>query len=383
MGGVSMARQRKRSVHGGGSVFQRKDGRWEAKFKVEETGKYKSLYADTEREAYKKLEEAKFQQRQGTLPAAKDQTVKQFLEYWLEDVEKPGVGVSTYVNNRVVIRKHLIPGLGHFKLQKLTAYQLQVFYARKLKEGASASRIVRFHAVLHKALDHAKRMKLVGTNVSEGLDLPKLEHYEASFLVPDQASLLLREAKTRDLDALIALALITAMRLGEVLGLRWSDIDFDKGVLRITRTVNYYTGYGFVEGKPKTESGKRTIVLPRVVIKMLYHHRDVQKEKQARAGTDWVDNNLVFCGKKGGFMVRTTLKYQFDKLLDDVGLPHIRFHDLRHSAATILLSMGIPIKVVQELLGHSDVAMTLRVYGHVMPSMSGDAASGMDGLFED
>src|SRR5229473_2938875 len=154
IGGVSMARRRKRSVHSGGSVFQRKDGRWEAKFKVEETGKYKSLYAASEKEAYKKLQDALFEQKKGTLATGPQQTVKQFLEYWLEDVEKPAVRLNTYVNNRVVVHKHLIPGLGHIKLQRLTASQLQSFYAKKLKEGTSASRIVRFNAILHKALDH-------------------------------------------------------------------------------------------------------------------------------------------------------------------------------------------------------------------------------------
>jgi integrase len=295
-----MARQRKHSVHGGGSVFLRKDGRWEAKFKVEETGKYKSLYADTEKEAYKKLEEAKFQQRQGTLATGPDQTVRHFLEYWLEDIERPSVRLRTYVNNRVVVYKHLIPGIGHVRLQKLTAHQLQLFYAKKLREGTSASRVVRLNAVLHKALDHARRIKLVGVNVADKLDLPKPEPYEAQVLTLEQARLLLREAAKKDLDALIALALITGMRKGEILALRWSDVNLDSGVLQVARTVSYYAYYHFQEGKAKTKSSERSIALPPVVVNMLISHREAQQKRRLQAGEKWVDNNLVFCNRKGG-----------------------------------------------------------------------------------
>ncbi len=376
-----MAKQRKKSVRGGGSVFQRQDGRWEAKFKIEETGKYKSLYDATEKGAYKKLEEAKFQQKQGTLATGKDQTVKQFLEYWLEDVEKPTIRVSTYVNNRVVVYKHLIPGIGHFKLQKLTAHQLQSFYAKKLKTGTSASRVVRLNAVLHKALKHAKRIKLVGSNVSEDVDLPTPQSPDVQFLTDDQARQFLQRMKEHNLEALLTLAMTTAMRKGEMLGLRWSDIDFDQGVLRIRRTLNYIARYGFVEGEPKTPKSKREIVLPPFVLEVLKLHRSNQAEKRLIAGALWVDRDLVFCDKHGDFIIHMTLRYQFNKLLKEIGVPRIRFHDLRHSAATLLLSMGVPDRVVQEILGHTTSAQTNK-YTHVSPSMQRDAMGKMDDFFK-
>lgn len=378
-----MGRQRKKGINGAGTVFQRKDGRWEAKFKVEETGKYKSLYAPTEKEAYQKLQEALSQQKQGTLAIGKDQTIKQFLEYWLEDVEKPAVRLRTYINNRIIIHKYLIPGLGHVKLQKLTAQQLQLYYAKKLREGLSNSRIVRLNSVLHKALDHAKRIKLIGFNVADRLDLPKVELHDALFLTPEQARLLLQEAKKKDLDALIALALVTGMRKGEILALRWSDIDLDKGILQIARTVSYFPQHHFVESKPKTKSSERSIKLPHIVIEMLICHRKIQQEKRKKVGDKWVDNNLVFCNKRGGFVTDGTVRYQLDRLLENAGLPYMRFHDLRHSAATILLSMKVPINVVQRLLGHSDVAMTLRIYGHILSSMQDDMIDGLDELYKE
>jgi integrase len=376
-----MARQRKRSVHGGGSVFQRKDGRWEAKFKVEETGKYKSLYARTEKEAYKKLQDALFQQKQGLLATGPDQTVEQFLTYWLEDVEKPSVRLGTYLNNRVVIKNHLIPGIGHIAMRKLTARHLQMFYASKQRGGTSVSRIIRFQAVLHKALDHAKAIRLVNFNVADGLKLPKYERHKARFLTPEQARLLLQEAEKKDLDALIALALITGLRRGEVLGLRWDDIDFDNKVLRISRTVNYYPNYGFVEGKPKTESSERTIRLPQVIINMLVRHREQQQKRQIEVGSSWINPDLVFTSNKGNFILYGTLTRWFSKLVRDAGLPPMRFHDLRHSAATILLSMKVQANVVQQILGHSDVKTTLGTYGHILQSMHDDVTKNMDSLY--
>lgn len=376
-----MARQRKRSIRGGGSVFLRKDGRWEAKFKVEETGKYKSLYADTEKEAYKKLEEAKFQQKQGTLPIGKDQTVRQFLEYWLEDVEKPTVRVSTYINNHILIHKHLIPGIGHIRLQKLTAQHVQSFYARKLKEGTAASRIRQFQGVLHKALTHARRLRLVGFNVTDDVQLPRPGKYEAQILTPEQVRLLLCGAKERGLDVLIAVAVGTAMREGEILGLRWSDIDLVEGRLRVSRTLSYLPKYHFIESKPKTESSERVILLPQFLIDLLKQHRVLQLEKRLKAGDNWVNRDLVFPNRSGDFVIHTTLRRQFYRLLEDVGLPRMHFHDLRHSAATILISMGVPANVVQELLGHSDIATTLGIYGAVLPSMQKDAVNKMDDLF--
>jgi integrase len=373
-----MAR-RKRSVHGGGTVFQRKDGRWEAKFKVEETGKYKSVYGKTQKEATAKLEEAKLQQRQGTLATGPQQTVKQFLEYWLENVQKPAIRLGTYINNQVIVHKHLIPGLGHHKLHKLTAQQVQAFYAKKLQEGAAAGYVRRFQGVLHKALNHAKRLKLVGSNVTDDVDLPQGEEYQAPVLSPEQAQLLLEKAKERGLEVLLALAVSTGMRRGEILGLRWSDIDLARGSLQVSRTLSYLPNLHFVEGKPKTKSSERNILLPPFLIDHLMTHRALQEERK-KTGADWTDRDLVFPNEMGDFIVPKTLVKQFHLALKDAGLPPMRFHDLRHSAATILLSKGVPANVVQELLGHGNVAITLGVYGSVIPSMTQDAARRMDHL---
>ncbi len=375
--------KRKRSIHGSGSVYQRKsDGRWVAKFKVEETGKWKELYAKTEKEAYAKLQQAQLEQKQGILATGPQQTVKQFLEYWLEDVHKVSIRAGTYEVYRIILDNHLIPELGHIKLQRLTTQQVQSFYMKKLKEGFSSERVRTIHAVLHKALSHAKRIRLVGSNVCDDVEeLPRQAQQEMQPLTPEQAQVLLQKVREHRLEALLTLALTTGMRKGEILALRWQDIDLQKGDLQIRRTVNYRGRGRFIEGDPKTEKSKRKIVLPQFVVETFKRHRMTQLEMRLQAGAAWVDNDLVFSNKRGGFIVPMTLSNHFFQLLEEAGLPHIRFHDLRHSAATLLLSLGVPAKVVQEILGHSNFGTTMNNYSHVLPSMQQEAMDKMDSFF--
>jgi integrase len=378
-----MARQRKRGIRGAGSVFLRKDGRWEAKFKVEETGKYKSLYASTEKEAYKMLQDALLQQKQGILATGPDQTVKQFLEYWLEDVYKVYARLTTFRNARILVHKHLIPGLGHFKLQKLTTQQVQSFYAKKLREGATFSRLRNINGALHTALEHARRAKLVSINVCDDIRLPAREEPDRQFLTSEQAHLLLQKVKEHQLEMILILALATGMREGELVGLRWSDVDLEAGMLRINRTVTYVTGHGNVEGEPKTAKGKRNIMLPPFVVVALKHHYTMQEKGRLEFGSTWIARDLVFPEKNGDFIVANTLLRRFHRLLKEIGLPRMRFHDLRHSTATLLLSMGVPLKVVQELLGHSSIDITANIYSHVLPSVHKDAMDKMGKFLDD
>ena len=307
--------KRKRSVHGGGSVYQRKsDNRWVAKFKVEETGKWKELYARTEKEAYAKLQQAQFEQKQGILATGPQQTVKQYLEYWLEDVHKAKVRLGTYEAYRTILNKHLIPELGSIRLQKLTAQHVQKLYAKKQKEGLSAGRVRGIHAVLHRALEHARRVKLVGSNICNDVELPRHVQREMQPLIIEQAMLLLQKVKGHHLEAVLTLALTTGMRRGELLALRWQDIDWQKRTLQVRRTLMYMAHYGFKVGEPKSAKSKRTIVLPQFVIEVLKRHRTMQLESRLQAGEEWVDNDLVFPDKHGGFIVPLTLDNHFSRI---------------------------------------------------------------------
>lgn len=203
-----------------------------------------------------------------------------------------------------------------------------------------------------------------------------------NFLTQEQAHTLLKEVKAHKLEALLTLAITTGMRRGELLALRWSNVDFDRGQLLVLHSVDFIAGHGYVEGKPKTASGKRLVSLPVFLAEMLKKHHIQQLELRTTV-TDWEDRDLVFPNLKGGYLHPTHMAESFRELLKEAGLPPMRFHDLRHSAATILLARGVNIKVVSELLGHSDIVITLRTYGHLLPSMQGDVMDTWKGGFDE
>src|SRR6266496_2720351 len=214
-----MARQRKKGIRGGGTVFLRKDGRWEAKFLVEETGRYKSLYAPTEREAYEKLQTALQEQRQGMLATGPNQKLKVYLEDWLENVHKPKIRFSTYTRHRTIIYRHIIPTLGHIELRKLTPQKVQKLYADKEKEGLAKVSVRDIHKVLHNALKNAVRWNLISQNVCDKVSAPQAEKRERQMLTQEQIQHLLEVAdRHEDMGALVKLAMMTGMRHGELLG---------------------------------------------------------------------------------------------------------------------------------------------------------------------
>ena len=372
-----MAKQR---GHGEGTIYHRKDGRWVAIITLENR-KRKYFYGETRKEVQEKLKIALHEQQQGTLATGPQQTVKQYLEHWLEEVHKPTLRLSTYLKYHQMLVRYVLPILGQYQLQKLNAQQVQAFYGRKLKEGLAPGTVRFIHAMLHKAFDQAVRWKLVSRNVCNEVSPPRIIKREIKPLTKEQALKLLETARGSRLEALLTIALVTGMRRGELRSLRWHDINLDDKSLQVRRTVECLTGYGYIENEPKSSRGRRKITLPDFAIEVLKQHRIKQIEARLKAGEAWVDHNLVFCKADGNFLPASTLQYQFEALLKDAGIEHIRFHDLRHSAATILLTLGVHPKIVQELLGHSQISMTMDIYSHVLPSMQREAMNKLNDLF--
>jgi integrase len=366
--------------HLAGCLPNRNDGRWCASITLENR-KRKSFYGKTRKEVQEKLRIALNEQKQGILSTGPQQTIKQFLEQWLEEVHKSSIRIGTYRGYRGYLDKHILPALGRIPIQKLTPQHVQAFYTRKQQEGLSAKSINNIHGMLHKALDHAVRWGLVPRNVCDAVSLPKQTRHEIQPLTEKQAQQLLVVARGHSLEGLLTLAVTTGMRSGELLALKWQDINFDTGSLHIRRSMGYISGKGYLEFEPKTAKGRRKIVLPPFVCEALKQHRTRQLEVRLKAGTRWQEHDLVFCNIYGGYLDPAHLRQRFDKLLKDEGLPDVRFHDLRHSAATILLGMGVPAKVVQEILGHSQISMTMDIYSHVLPDMQQQAMNKMDDLF--
>ena len=188
-------------------------------------------------------------------------------------------------------------------------------------------------------------------------------------LTLEQAQALLENVREHRLEVLLTMAVVTGIRRGELLALRWSNVDFDRRTLLVLHTVDYIPKYGYVETEPETAAGKRLVSLPPFLVDMLRQHHIQQLEQQLKQGETWENRDLVFPDLRGGYFNPNYLLRLFKKLLVQAGIPHMHFHDLRHSAATILLSMGVNMKVIQELLGHSDIAITLGLYAHLLPTM--------------
>src|SRR6266702_11118 len=366
--------------HGEGSIYQRKDGRWTASITVEGR-KRKYIYGKTRKEVQEQLKVALHEQQQGKLAVGPKQTVEQFFNSWLEEVHKPAIRISTYTKYRNLLSKHILPSIGRVQLNKLTLQQLQALYSRKLQEGLAPSTVHAIHELIHRGLDQAVVWKIVTENVSDNASLPRVPKQERPTLTKEQAQKLLDTAKGHPLETLLTVALATGMRRGEMLGLRWQDINFETMSLQVRRTVGFGKNHKYVENEPKTSSGRRRILLPQFAVDALKQHRVHQLERRQQVGEAWIDRDLVFCNMVGDYFTLSSLAYMFQVLLKKAGLPHMRFHDLRHSAATILLTMGVHPKVVQELLGHSQISMTMDTYSHVLPSMQQEAMNKLNEAF--
>ena len=370
----------KRRGKGEGSIYRRQDGRWAAEITIEGRSR-KTLYGRTREEVREKLLAAQHEKRQGVLRTGPRQTVKDYLNYWLEDIHRHEIKVSTYSLYRHHLDKHLIPALGHIQLQKLTSDHVQAFCAQKQRENVSTGVVRLQFTILSMALKDAVKRKRLAVNVCDVVTIPRLIKHEWQYLTREQALQLLEAAKGSRLDRLLTVALTTGMRLGELLALRWDDIDMDTYILHVRHSVRYVQGFGVRESEPKTEGSKGSITLPLLVVDALKQHRTSQLEARLMAGATWQEQGLVFPNIYGRYFSRTKLYILFNKVLKEAGLPHMRFHDLRHSTATLLLSMGVPAKLVQEILRHSTISTTLNTYAHVLPEMHRDAMDKMDTFF--
>jgi integrase len=267
-------------------------------------------------------------------------------------------------------------------LIKLSAQQLTALYARKLEEGVAPNTVRHLHATIHVALEDALRLDLVARNVADLVRPPKAPHLEMKTYTPEQANRLLDAARGDRLEALYVLMLTSACRLGELLGLRWSALDLDRGEMQIIASLKDVVGHQSL-GRPKTPHSRRTIPLTPLAIASLKRHKVRQaQEKLAYPLPDWNAQGLVFCTSTGTPYSQTNWrKQQYIPMLQKAGLPYIRPHDLRHTAATLLLLEGVQPLVVSEMLGHASVAFTLATYGHVQAEMRKPARDAMERLF--
>jgi len=384
--------KKEKRANGEGSVyFRESDKKWVGS--ITHNGKRKVFYGKTKKEAREKMNTALYEQQKGTLPTTSKQTVAQFLDHWLENTQKASVRPRTYERYEEVIRLHINPAIGRHQLQKLTAQHIEVFYTKKLEQGLSPRTVNTFHNILHKALDKARKLRLVGENVTELVDRPRVEDTEINPLSLEQIKALLVVSQGHSMEMLLTLALATGMRRGELMGLKWQDIDFEKGTLQVRRILSRVPSKlkteerkGYVEAATKTKKSRRSIVIVAFALELLKRHKEKQQERQQEAKektTRWVENDFVFRSGVGTPLhPDNDIFVPFKALLKAANLPNIRFHDLRHSAATLLLSEGVHPKIVQEILGHSNINITLNVYSHILPGMQQGAMDKINSAFE-
>ncbi|MFB7645336.1 tyrosine-type recombinase/integrase [Streptomyces sp. NPDC056084] len=382
----------KARANGEGTIYQRKDGRWEAAgYVLAADGSRKRIrvYGSTRKEAADKLIGKIADSNRGLPVATADSTVGEYLTYWLGSVAVHQLRENTHTRYGTCIRLYLIPGLGRKKLARLTTRNVRTFLdglrttCQCCAQGLDTFRkrcctidqccrkvlspltVTYVHSVLKSALEHAVREDELPRNVARNVKInaPRPRRFQP--LTAAEARQLLHTAGGDRLHALYELALRTGLRKGELLGLHWEDLDLDSGTASIRRSLQRTRSAGLTSLPTKTRASERRIALPTECVRSLHRHRERQEEEREATGAGWKDACLVFTTTAGSPLDPANVTRHFRGLLDRAGIRRIRFHDLRHSTATLLLEQGIDLVVIKELLGHAHIGVTAGVYAHV------------------
>jgi integrase len=370
-----------RRGNGEGSIYQRSDGVWCASLRTPGGGR-KVVYGRTHDEVRRKLTEIVHSKDSGTLSNARGLTVGEFLDQWMAEVVQPSVRPWTYRGYDVHVRLHIKPVLGRLPLEALSPRHVQALLNQKLAEGLSPKTVRYIRGTFRTALKQATRWGLIARNPIDAVDGPKVERYEIRPFNPEEARQFLTAIRGDRLEALYSVALTIGLRQGEALGLRWQDVDLPMGYLHIKKQLQRINGeFHLVE--PKTPRSRRSLALPASIVAALSEHKDRQRNEHGAAGELWQESDLVFTTDRGRPLDGTVVSHHFHRVLDRAGLPQRRFHDLRHSSATLLLVQGVSPRVVMDVLGHSQIALTMNTYTHVIPELRRQAADRMEDLIAD
>lgn len=326
-----------------------------------------------------KLLAVQMEMRQKHLRTNRVPTVAEYLEYWLHQAVKPRVRPLTFAGYSVNVRKHLVPTLGKIRLDRLTPQDVQQMMNARLAAGFSPKTVTYMHQVLRTALELARRWEIIDRNVASLVDPPRRVKATIRPLDPAEARAFLQSVRCNRLEALFSVALALGLRQGEALGLRWEDIDLANGVLRVRNQLQRIDGQ-LTLVEPKTERSRRVLVVPPTILEHLRDHEKRQLAERLWAGSKWTESGLVFANHNGGPLQARNVIREFHKALRAAGLKRIRFHDLRHSCATLLLIQHVPARVVMEVLGHSEIGTTMDTYSHIVPELQQEAADRVEAI---
>ena len=405
-------KQTKKNANGEGGIYRRPDGRWEAKFFVDTpNGQRKriSVYVTSEREALNELNKLRDQQRRGIPIATTTLTVADYMAYWLEHIAEPGIRRTTYATYEGDVRLHIIPGIGKRKLKTLQASEIRLWLNQLrtrcqccaqgkdtnrntprccakeepecCQDVLSSSSIRHVLRVLRAALQDAVDEELLSRNVARLVQLRVTDDRKVRSFTRAEALRFLKAAEHHRLYALWAVALAMGLRRGEALGLAWSDVDLENGRLTIRQALHRVDGELRLE-QVKTEASVAVLPVPAPLVSILRGHRSTQLEERFMAGAQWRDTGLVFTTASGGFLEPRNINRTFHSLCARAEVPQLRVHDLRHSCATLLFTMGVPPATVQRILRHSSITVTTGTYVEVIEAVQRDALDSMGALFE-
>jgi integrase len=360
-----------------GSIFQRPNGSWRGQISL--GGKRLCFSSKTRKEVQDWLKKTIAQVDDGLTYHGANTTLKDFLEGWLVSIQET-IRSGTFNQYEMTCRRHIFPFLGNLMFKDVTPMRIQELYISKSKAGTGARTIQVIHTVLHKSFEHAVKLGMIGRNPTDAANPPRYLPEEMKFYDETQVSRLLMAARGDRYEVLYHLAIVTGLRQSELLGLKWSDLNWQKRTLKVQRQLkrNHHDQGYFTT--PKTKAGKRSIDLGVETIRKLHCQYDRQRLERLEAGNRWEENDLIFPSIIGTPLDQYNLLKRFKRFIQSVGLPEIRFHDLRHTAASLMLNHGIPAIVVARRLGHSKVSITLDTYGHLLPEIQSAAADLMDDL---
>lgn len=364
-----------RRGNGEGTIIQRNDGNWRGQVHLH--GKRHSVSGETRREVQQKIRALLTDADKGILPAIEKSTLGEYLTRWLADDVQHTRKSRTFQNYSDMARLYIIPTLGRIKVALLQPEHVERLHASMLETGLSPKTIRIAHNALHVALKKALDRGTIPRNVADLVTPPRLQHREIEWFEAEQARQLQTIASEGRWGALIAVALATGMRQGEILGLKWGDVDFDAQVIRVARQL----GRDGQLDELKNDKHRRGIDIPATTTAILREHKRRQNEERLLVGSEWQDGGLIFCTHRGRPLIWRNVTREYKQLLKLAGLPDRRFHSLRHTNASLLLLQGVHPKVVQERLGHASISITLDIYSHVLPRLGQDAAMRLDTLF--
>lgn len=357
------------------------------------TGKRKRITKSVKcnsKKAKKIMHEMLHEIETGTFVKPTELTVAEYLKQWLKNYCETNLAPSTFASYKMIIEKHLIPNIGGIKLPDLQPMHLQSYYTKALKKGRAngkgglSPRTVEYHhRVLREALNHAVKWQIIKRNVADAVNPPKQRKPEIKVLDREEVKKLLLVASEQSQEdyEIIYTAIYTGMRRGEIIALRWQDVDLEKGVAQIRRSMLRLPDQGYVFREPKTKRARRQIALPQSVVEIFKSIKKRQAKNRLQSGGKYkTEYDLVFCREDGEPLDPDTVSHRFKDIAKKAGFTELRFHDLRHTHATLLLKEGVHPKVVQERLGHKTITLTLDTYSHVLPGLQEEAAKKLENI---